>query len=98
MQPNWILRSAALPRAGKPIDFLLADRSVPIHGAFGDGVFHARWADYGADRVESWCESAEAFQTGTKTRETATLRSLLARVFGRKSPHSTSAPPSHAHG
>jgi hypothetical protein len=57
MHAQWILSKTSLPCTGKPVDFLLADRSVPIHGTFDNGVFHAHWADYGADRVDSWCES-----------------------------------------
>jgi hypothetical protein len=55
MQSQWILSSTALPGTGKPVYFLLLDRSVPMHGIFANGVFHAHWADYGAERVESWC-------------------------------------------
>jgi len=54
MQTQWILSSTSLPRAGKPIYFLLADRNVPMHGTFANGIFHAHWADYPVDRVESW--------------------------------------------
>jgi hypothetical protein len=57
MQTKWTLGSASLPGVGEPVDFLLWDRKIPIHGAFADGVFHARWADYGIDRVELWCAS-----------------------------------------
>ena len=55
MQPQWILSSTSLPRTGRPVYFLLLDRSVPMHGTFANGVFHAHWADYDAERVESWC-------------------------------------------
>jgi len=54
MQTPWIFSSTFLPYTGEPIDFMLEDRSQPIHGTFVNGVFHSRWADYGADRVQSW--------------------------------------------
>jgi hypothetical protein len=55
MQSQWILSSTSLPHAGRPIYFLLIDRNVPMHGTFANGVFHAHWAEYAAERVESWC-------------------------------------------
>jgi hypothetical protein len=54
MQAPWIYSSTFLPYTGEPIDFLLEDRSQPMHGTFVDGMFHSRWADYAADRVQSW--------------------------------------------
>ena len=54
MQAPWIYSSTFLPYTGEPIDFLLEDRSQPMHGTFADGMFHSRWADYAADRVQSW--------------------------------------------
>jgi hypothetical protein len=54
MQAPWIFSSTFLPYTGEPIDFMLEDRSQPIHGTFGDGAFHSRWADYDAQRVLSW--------------------------------------------
>lgn len=59
MKTEWILSSRALPAVGKSVDFLVVDRSVPIHGTFLNGVFHAHWADYDTLRVEWWCPSAE---------------------------------------
>lgn len=58
MQEKWIFSSTFLPYTGEPIEFLLEDRSQPIHGTFADGVFHSRWADYDADRIASWRETA----------------------------------------
>jgi len=54
MQAPWIFSSTFLPYTGEPIDFLLEDRSEALHGAFVNGMFHTRWADYDADRVQSW--------------------------------------------
>ena len=54
MQTPWIFSSTFLPYTGEPIDFLLEDRSQPMHGTFANGMFHSRWADYAADRVQSW--------------------------------------------
>jgi hypothetical protein len=54
MQAPWIFSSTFLPCAGEPVDFLVEDRMQPMHGTFGNGMFHSRWADYGADRVQSW--------------------------------------------
>jgi hypothetical protein len=54
MQAPWIYSSTFLPYTGEPIDFLLEDRSQPMHGTFANGMFHSRWADYAADRVQSW--------------------------------------------
>jgi hypothetical protein len=54
MHAPWIVSSTFLPYTGEPIDFRLEDRSQPIHGTFLDGIFHSRWADYGAHRVQSW--------------------------------------------
>lgn len=54
MQAPWIYSSTFLPYTGEPIDFLIKDRSEPLHGTFGNGMFHSRWADYDADLVQSW--------------------------------------------
>ncbi len=54
MQAKWIFSSTFLPCTGEPIDFLLEDRSEPLHGTFDNGIFHSRWADYSANRVQSW--------------------------------------------
>jgi hypothetical protein len=54
MQAKWIFSSTFLPYTGEPIDFLLEDRSEPIHGTFDNGIFHSRWANYSASRVQSW--------------------------------------------
>ena len=85
MNTNWILRSTSLPGSGEPVDFLLLNRSVPIHGAFVGGVFHARWADYDIDRVESWCVSDD--QLAAASTETAgfSLRAIFDKTFKRKS-------------
>jgi hypothetical protein len=83
MQTKWILRSTSLPGAGDPVDFLLLNRSVPIHGAFTDGVFHARWADYGVDRVESWCVSDDQL-AAAPTRSTGfSIRAIFNRTLKR---------------
>jgi hypothetical protein len=60
MQAKWIFSSTFLPYTGEPIDFLLEDRSEPIHGTFDNGIFHSRWADYSANRVQSWRGSDDA--------------------------------------
>lgn len=57
MQAQWIYSSTFLPYTGEPIEFMLEDRQQPIHGIFANGLFHSRWADYDADRVQSWRES-----------------------------------------
>ena len=53
MQAPWNFSSTLLPYAGEPIDFRLEDRQ-PMHVIFANGMSHSRWADYGADRVQSW--------------------------------------------
>lgn len=57
MQAQWIFSSTFLPYTGEPIEFMLEDRKQPIHGTFANGIFRSRWADYNADRVQSWRES-----------------------------------------
>jgi hypothetical protein len=54
MSTKWNFSSTFLPYTGEPIDFQLEDREEPIHGTFANGTFHSRWADYDADRVQSW--------------------------------------------
>jgi hypothetical protein len=90
MQAPWIFSSTFLPHIGEPIDFLLDDRSQPIHGTFLDGVFHSRWADYGTDRVSSWRGSdpdlpAPSIEPPVAIRKTtllATLRRIANGNFG----------------
>ena len=60
MQAQWVFSSTFLPYTGEPIDFLLEDRTEPIHGTFGNGKFHSRWADYSRSRVQSWRSSNSA--------------------------------------
>jgi hypothetical protein len=79
MQPQWILSSTSLPRAGKPVYFLLVDRNVPMHGTFANGVFHAHWAEYGAERVESWC--ADESQIAPIEAPRATVAGRLLRTL-----------------
>ena len=79
MQSQWILRSRALPSAGKAVYFLLMDRNVPMHGTFANGVFHAHWADYRAERVESWC--ADDTPTAPIGRPKATLADRVLRTL-----------------
>jgi len=40
MQAPWIFSSTFLPYTSELIDFLLEDRSEPLDGTFGDGMFH----------------------------------------------------------
>ncbi len=54
MQTKWVFSTTFLPYTGEPIEFLLEDRKQSIHGTFANGIFHSRWADYDADRVQSW--------------------------------------------
>jgi len=65
MQMPWIFSSTSLPNTSEPIDFLLEDRDEPMHGTFGNGSFHSRWADYSASRVQSW-RSTSADLTATR--------------------------------
>jgi hypothetical protein len=57
MQAPWNHKSTFLPYTGEAIDFMLEDRSQPMHGTFANGMFHSRWADYDVDRVHSWREA-----------------------------------------
>ena len=104
MQAPWIFSSTFLPYTGEPIDFLLKDRSEPLHGTFGNGMFHSRWADYGADRVQSW-RGSDADQVvapmGMPKVATAgafitTWRRLTSAVSGRRSAVPTVSPHRHS--
>jgi len=90
MQTPWISHSTFPPQTGEPIEFMLEGRGQPIHGAFADGSFHSRWADYAANRVTTWRRSdgdpASVPDAATKTlpgRFVALVRSLV----GRRSPN-----------
>jgi hypothetical protein len=75
MNTQWILSSASLPRPGRPIYFLLANRTVPMHGSFAKGIFHAHWSDYEVDCVQSWCvDEDEASKSTLKGRLLQTLK------------------------
>jgi len=56
---------------------------VPIHGTFTEGVFHARWADYRADRVDSW-HASEAEQSAPAAQAPdSSFAAALARTLKR---------------
>jgi hypothetical protein len=101
MQTPWIFSSTFLPYTGEPIDFLLEDRSEPIHGVFVDGQFHSRWADYGVDRVQSWrgldADSSLALIEVPKTAKAgafiATVRRLTRVFSGRRGDVAPIVPP-----
>jgi hypothetical protein len=78
MQPQWILSSTSLPRSDRPVYFLLKERDVPMHGTFANGVFHAHWADYCVERVESWCADEVTAQPIERQKVTMAGRFLRA--------------------
>jgi hypothetical protein len=103
MQASWIFSSTFLPCTGEPVDFLLEDRSQPMHGTFANGMFHSRWADYAADRVQSWRgadsdPSAEPLDLpkAATTGSWVALLKRLPQVFSMRRNACPVAPP-HAH-
>ena len=104
MSTNWIFSSTFLPYIGEPIDFQLEDRGNPIHGTFVDGAFHSRWANYDADRVQSWRPAiADPAREGIiearfeKRRVWFTPFSRLARLFQAGADEAAPAPTARSH-
>ena len=103
MQAPWNHSSTFLPHSGEPIDFLLEDRSQPMHGTFANGMFHSRWADYTADRVQSWRgsdvdPSAEPIEVpkSTATGTWVALRKRLLQAFSMRT-HENAMQRPHTH-
>ena len=57
MQMQWVPTCASLPHEGEPVQLLLHDRQAPMSGAYTNGVFRTRWAEYEIDRVRFWREA-----------------------------------------
>lgn len=54
MDADWVNSSTGLPREGEHIEFVLDNRTVPMHGTYILPTFHSHWADYGVERVRRW--------------------------------------------
>ena len=51
---TWISTTAALPVAGQPVEFMLAERECPIVGVFSGDGFRSRWTHYASELVCRW--------------------------------------------
>jgi len=54
MCDSWVPSSAALPREGQPVEFVLDDRAVAIDGTYARQIFRSRWTEYEIARVRTW--------------------------------------------
>lgn len=54
MPIEWTTSSAALPRDGDSVEFVLDGRSVALGGTYRHQAFQSRWSEYDVQRVRSW--------------------------------------------
>ena len=54
MSIEWVPSSAALPREGASVEFVLDGRKVPMDGRYVHQSFQSRWSEYDIQRVRTW--------------------------------------------
>jgi hypothetical protein len=64
---TWISTTAALPAAGQPVEFMLAERECPIVGVYAGDGFRSRWTHYAAELVCRWRGAIDGSSFGSET-------------------------------
>lgn len=54
MSTEWVPSSAALPREGTSVEFVLDGRNIPMDGKYTHQSFQSRWSEYDVQRVRTW--------------------------------------------